>query len=222
MAYLKWDTVTIDDFSDSNITSKYDNGYVFTRKAKGIMNQTRSLRINLKKFNLHTKNKRVMRKTEDLKYVVDSLPMAEESYSWQIHKLGKDYYETKFGKDIFSANKIKELILDGDKSNYNSLIKYSTEKDEVVGYCICYENEQMMHYAYPFYNLDKYINHYGMGMMLRAILYAQEKGKDYFYLGSVSRPADIYKLYFRGLEWFDGSKWSEDIEVAKELISVVD
>ena len=48
--YLKWEEKTIDDFSEKNIESTYNNGYVFTRVGKGVMNQTRSLRIDLGKF----------------------------------------------------------------------------------------------------------------------------------------------------------------------------
>ena len=221
MAYLVWDTQTIKDFSSEEVSSMYDKGFVFTRKGKGVMNKTRSLRIDLSKFSTHTKNKRVLRKTEMLQISSIEIPIPEEQYDWNIHKLGRDYYEKKFGDHIFSASKIKELIVNSNKSNYNLLFKYTEPENNIVGYCIAYQNKEMIHYAYPFYNLDKYFNHYGMGMMLRAIIFAQKSGRKYFYLGSVSRPADIYKLYFRGLEYFDGEKWNSDIESLKALIESV-
>lgn len=220
MAYLVWNTKTIQDFSDSNISKMYEGGYVFTRKGKGIMNKTRSLRIDLSKFSTHTKNKRVLRKTQNLLLEPIKLPIPIEQYDWSIHKLGKGYYEKKFGSSIFTASKIKELIIDNSKSNFNLLFKY-TEEGQTVGYTITYQNSDMLHYAYPFYDLDKYFNHYGMGMMLRAIIFAHESNRKYFYLGSVSRPADIYKLYFRGLEWFDGTSWNSDIEAVKKIVESI-
>jgi len=217
MAYLIWDTKKINDFSPDEISGLYNKGFVFTRKGKGEMYRTRSLRIDLSKFSTHTKNKRILRKTADLQLQTKQLPLPIAEYNWQIHKLGKDYYDQKFGENIFSASKIKELLTDSQKSNYNLLLCY-TEKESIVGYVIAYQNDEMIHYAYPFYDLEKYFNHYGMGMMLRAILFAKESGRKYFYLGSVSRPADIYKLYFRGLEWNDGQVWRVDIEFLKGLI----
>jgi len=218
MSYLVWDSKVIQDFSDENITSMYENGYVFTRKSRGTMNKTRSLRINLSLFSFHTKNKRVLRKTDDMQLSEINLPISADEYDWHIHKLGKDYYDKKFGSNIFSASKIKELVTDRTKSNFNLLYRFGSGDTEIVGYAIAFQNSTITHYAYPFYDLDKYFNHYGMGMMLRAISSAKDKGCKYFYLGSVSKPKDIYKLYFRGLEWNDGKQWRTDIDFLKELI----
>ena len=57
-----------------------------------------------------------------------------------------------------------------------------------------------------------------MGMMLKAINYAKENGKKYIYLGSAQRPTDTYKLQFKGLEWFDGERWSEDLGELKKVL----
>jgi len=215
--YFKWDTKTITDFSESNIAQMYDEGYVFTRVGKGIMNQTRSLRINLKNFSLNSENRRVLRKTDGLKMFSSPLPLCLADYDWRIQKLGKDYYETKFGKGVFSANKIKELVTDIEKSNFNLLLRY-IEKFP-MGYAICYGNNEILHYAYPFYNLLQYQNNYGMAMMLGAIIYAQESHLCYIYLGSASKPADKYKLQFEGLEWFDGQNWQNDLGELNKIIN---
>ena len=55
-------------------------------------------------------------------------------------------------------------------------------------------------------------------MMLKAIIFAKEKGLKYFYMGSLQRPTDVYKLQFEGLEWFDGDKWDNDLKKAKDVI----
>jgi arginyl-tRNA--protein-N-Asp/Glu arginylyltransferase len=131
--------------------------------------------------------------------------------------MGKDFYEQKFGDGTFSANKIKELINDTDKSHFNMLLQYTLD-DEAVGYAICYENTGLMHYCYPFYHLKTALKDAGMGMMLRAILYAQEKNKQHVYLGSAQRSNDTYKLQFGGTEWFDGKNWQNDVEKLKILL----
>ena len=124
--------------------------------------------------------------------------------------MAKDFYEIKFGKDVFSANKIKELLT--TQHNFNLLLTYTD------GYCICYQNGEILHYSYPFYNLKSKISNLGMSMMLKAIIYAKDSGKKYIYLGSAQRPTDTYKLQFEGMEWFDGKEWSEDLEELKRVL----
>jgi len=45
------------DFSEKNIAEMYDHGYVFTRIGKGVMHQTRSVRVDLAKFELTSENR---------------------------------------------------------------------------------------------------------------------------------------------------------------------
>lgn len=209
--YLKWDEKTITDFSDEHISRMYNDGYLFGRTGRGEMYQTRSVRIDLSKFELSSENRRILRKTDGLTLEVVKLPYSD--YHWEIGKMAKDFYETKFGKGTFSANKVKELLTDGEKSNFNRLFTYCDR-----GYAICYENDDMLHYSYPFYDLDVENKNIGMGMMLKAIMYAKENDKKYIYPGSFSRPTDTYKLQFKGLEWFDGKKWNDDLDELKKTV----
>jgi len=212
--YLSWDKKTITDFSDDNINSLYDAGYVFTRVDKGVMNQTRSIRIDLSQFELSSENRRILRKTENLNLKTENLPL--KNYSWEIGKMAKDFYTTKFGDGTFSANKTKELLIDKDKSNFNKLLVY-TNGDDPLGYCIIAETNEIIHYCYPFYNLNNDLKDTGLGMMIRAAAYAKENNKKYLYLGSFQRPTDTYKLQFSGIKWFDGKKWNNSLEELKKI-----
>src|SRR3989339_960349 len=178
--YLKWNETTIQDFSPENINSLYNQGYVFTRVEKGYMNQTRSLRIDLSKFELSSENRRILRKAENLKLETKDLPLAD--YHWSLGKLAKDFYDTKFGDGVFSANKVKEIL--STAQNFNKLFVYKVA-EEKIGYAICFESEEILHYSYPFYNLEtntaNTIPSLGMSMMLSAIIYAQENNKKYIY-----------------------------------------
>ncbi len=215
-SYFSWNEQTITDFSEANVNAQYNQGYVFTRKGKGVMNQTRSLRIDLSKFELSSENRRVLKKNEQLKMNNEQLPYS--TYDWKIGKLAHDFYETKFGKGTFSANKVKELMTDPEKSNFNRVFVYSIEEKK-IGYSIIHETPQLIHYSYPFYELTDLqtykLTNLGLGMMLRAILYAKEQCKKYIYLGSAQRPGDTYKLQFTGLEWFDGNEWQNDLDKLK-------
>lgn len=214
MSYLNWDTKVITDFSQKNIEDMYGEGYVFTRVDHGVMNRTRSFRVNLKAYMGSSENRRILRKVENLKLSIEHIPYGD--YSWDIGKLAKDFYE-KFGDNVFTANKIKEILTDKDKSNFNRLMVFTdTVTNKPVGYAICYESKNIFHYSYPFYIEE---SSRGIGMMTLALEWAKNSGRDFMYLGSLQRPTDSYKLQFLGGEWFDGKVWQFDITPLKEILT---
>lgn len=220
--YFKTAEKIVDFDNEQEVSSAYDTGFVFTRLSKGVMNQTRSLRLDLSKFELTSENKRILRKTESLKSYYEQLPL--QNYSWEIHKLGKDYYERKFGIGVMSASKIKDMFVNPEDNNMNGVFRYETENRQKIndkgflGFALCYKNSNLLHYAYPFYELESEISNLGMGMMLHAIMWAKEQGLRYVYLGSVVEQASKYKLQFEGLEWWDtdANEWSLDIAKLKQ------
>jgi len=243
--YFFWNRKTIDNFSEVNVDTLYNQGYVFTRLGKGTMDQTRSLRIDLAKFELTSENRRILRKTEGLKISNFQLPIS--NYHWSIGKLAKDFYTEKFGNGVFSANKVKELLT-SDTSNFNILLKYQINVSDTqdnrdtqdiqdiqdIGYCIGLQTKDFFHYTYPFYQLtnDKkqnnsslisnfqfLISNIGMGMMLKAIVWTKEQKKKYVYLGSATRPIDVYKVQFDGLEWFDRERWNTGVNELKQILA---
>jgi arginyl-tRNA--protein-N-Asp/Glu arginylyltransferase len=216
MKYLTWQEQKITDFSPEKVSAMYDRGFVFTRIGKGIMHQTRSCRIDLDKFSLTSENRRILKKGADISLSHDALPLS--GYSWTIGKTAKDFYSTKFGEGIMSAQKIKEMLTDNVKSNFNALIGYSNDKGEKIGYAICYENDSIVHYSYPFYDLSKAQKDMGLIMMTKMIDKAKKDGKRYLYLGSLQRPTDTYKFQFEGLEWFNGEEWETNLEKVKKML----
>ncbi len=208
MEYLKWKEDKLNDDSPEVATRMYDNGFVFTRIDKGIMHQTRSIRIDLEKFELSSENRRILRKGE--KVLIEERSIPYSAYSWEIGKIAKDFYDEKAG-GAFSVNKIKEIMT--TDHNFNSLLSFSK-----LGYTICYKNNSILHYCYPFYDLKNASKDMGLIMMTKAIAEAQTLGLKYVYLGSLQRSSDIYKLQFSGIEWFDGREWSGNLEKVKEIL----
>jgi leucyl-tRNA---protein transferase len=215
MTYLNWDTQHLTDHKPSTIEHMYEYGYVATRVDKGVMNRTRSVRVSLAEYAASSENRRILRKVENLVLTAHPLPYAD--YHWSIHKLAKDFYTTKFGEDTFSANKIKELITEPEKSTFNTLLVYTID-GKAVAYCIALLTEKILHYSYPFYDQDSKIPSLGLGMMTKAVEWAKEKDLSHVYLGSLQRPTDTYKLQFTGLEWFDGTAWQKDLEPLKAIL----
>ena len=56
-------------------------------------------------------------------------------------------------------------------------------------------------------------------MMLKSVIWAKENRKKYIYLGSCYEEKALYKTEFKGVEFFNGFKWSDNIEELKDLIA---
>jgi len=226
MEYLHWNEQIIPaDSTAEAIAGMYGRGFVFTRIDKGVMHQTRSCRIDLSKFEMSSENRRIMKKTSEVTLGGTELPISAATYDFTLGKLAKDFYDTKFAPGIMSAQKIKEMLTDGTKSNFNCLFTYSTPASpKPIGYTICYTSDLIHHYSYPFYDLAVAPKDMGMGMMLRAIEMSKKLGHRYIYLGSLQRPSDTYKFQFAGFEWYDGgpdgtNTWRADTDSLKDTLT---
>lgn len=232
MSYFAFDHIQRPNLTAAEIISYYADGYVYTRKALGEMDRVRSIRVSLQNFTPSSENRRILGKFNNV-LRKDSIPLPyRDDYTWLIHKRGKDFYTTKFGKKTFSANKIKELFT--QPSNFTHVLSFGDNNvtfhmlrewfELAHGYCIvCIQetnSEKILHYAYPFYSLDRINTNYGMFMMTKAIEYAKNERFTYVYLGSAHDTASLYKLQFSGLEWWDEetSQWGTDLQRLKERV----
>lgn len=207
MSYQSWQKINLENLDQKAIEEKYAAGFVLTRIFKQ-MDQVRSLRVLLEKFAPSSENRRILRKGEEVEMRMVNLPMLAENYDWKIHAAGAQFYNQKFGAGTFSANKIKELIT-GDKSNFNCLLIFSDKKtNQDIGWSVCFLSKNILHYAYPFYNLA--YNNLGIIMMTKAIEWANKRGLNFCYLGSIWDEKAKYKLQFSPAEFFDGKGWKDE------------
>ncbi len=222
--YLSWAEEKIDLENTSLVENSYNKGFVATRLGKGVMQKTRSVRIDLNKFSLSSENRRILKKTENL--WIEMMVLPSEKYDFKVGKMAKDFYDQKSGKGTFSVQKIKEIITDKENGSFNRMINLYQRKDDgeniEIGHAICLETPNIIHYSYPFYDIEIAPKDSGLSMMLKTILYAKENKKKYFYIGSLQRTSDKYKLQFSGLEWFNGKSWTDNLELAKNTLSEIE
>lgn len=203
----------IQEKSDT-LEDMYSLGFLPSRSKEKLFYLARGVRVNLGKFSLSSENRRIERKTQYLCRQVHSLD--NFSYHYAIGKLAKDFYENRFEKKIMSAFRIKWLCTAGSATH---ILEYrDANSDEIIGYCIGYASDTLLHYAYPFYDLEYYEKGAGIGMMLSAITWAKDQGMEFVYLGTCYTPESLYKLQFKGMEYFTGYRWSSDIDRLKDLV----
>ncbi len=190
----------------------YKKGFLPTRIKKNFYYLSRNVRIDLKNFSLNSENRRILKKTEGLE--LENINLKDFEFQYEISKLATDYFKEKFGEIIISTQKLKELF----KGDIFTNVLVFKLKGDVIGYCITMETENILHYTYPFYKKEFIGTNIGMGMMVRAIEYAKEKNKKYVHLGTAYTKESMYKLQFKGIEWFDGNEWIDDVEKLKNKI----
>lgn len=192
----------------------YNNGFLPIRSLRDVYYLSRNIRIDLNKFEISSENRRILRKTEN--FESDLIPLSEFTYTAEIQKFCKDYAEQKLGKGLFPTAAIK-LIFTNRVFNYVFVFKEITTQ-KVVGYAICFISGNLLQYTYAFYDLEYLKDNLGARMILEAIIWANKSNKKYAYLGTGYEESALYKTEFKGVEFFNGFRWSEDLEELKKLI----
>jgi len=80
------------------------------------------------------------------------------------------------------------------------------------------EPDQIAYYYYAFYDLNYYSRNLGMHMMTSAVTLFAQRGYQFLYLGSCYSENALYKTQFSGAEFFNGIRWSANLDELKYLI----
>lgn len=192
----------------------YGAGFLPIRSLPGIYYLSRSLRINLAAFELSSENRRILKKTDC--FESDLMPLSEFVYRPKIQKFCKDYMRQKFGKGSMTAAGIRKIFT-GITFNYIFVWK-ERETQKEIGYAVCFVSSKIVQYAHAFYDLKYFQQSLGGRMMLEAVNWAKESKKEYLYLGTCYEESALYKTEFKGVEFFNGFRWSDNLEELKGLI----
>jgi len=192
----------------------YANGFLPIRSIPNVYYLTRGLRVSLDKFELSSENRRILRKTENFK--VDLKPLSEFNYTPQMQKFCKDYMVKKFGSESMTTAGIRSIF---KSVIYNYVFVWQEKQTQKeVGYAVCFLNQNFIQYAHAFYDLAYFEQSLGARMMLEAVNWAKLNGKKFIYLGTCYEKSAFYKTEFKGIEFFNGFRWSDNLEELKELV----
>lgn len=200
---------------NDEIEKIYENGFLPIRSIPNVYYLARSLRVDLSMFELSSENRRILRKTED--FESDLMPLSEFNYTPQIQKFCKDFMVQKFGKSSVTAAGIRSIF---KKGIYNYVFVWKERlAQKNIGYAICFISSNLVQYAHAFYDLAYFKKSLGARMILEAVIWAKETGKKYIYLGTCYDKGALYKTELKGVEFFNGFRWTDNLEELKELIN---
>jgi arginyl-tRNA--protein-N-Asp/Glu arginylyltransferase len=175
----------------------------------------RHVRINLRKYRLSSENRRILRKGAGITAAL--VPRKDFDYSTERREFYKTYADIKFGKDTMSYDRLDSLFSGRITSHVLSFTDAKSPGE--IGTATLYlEKDRMAYYYYAFYDLKYYSRNLGMFMMTSAVDSFAGRGFEYLYLGSCYSQNALYKTQFTGAEFFNGVRWSDDLDELKYLI----
>ena len=176
----------------------------------------RQIRVRLKGFALSSENRRIMRKGEGI--AVKLVPRGEFDYTPKRREFFKSYADVKFGKDIMTYERLDLLF--GAPIITHLLVFTDTKTGAELGVATLYvPDDSLMYYYYAFYDLTHANRSLGMYMMTSAVELFASRGCWNVYLGTCYSDKALYKTQFSGVEFFNGFRWSTNLEELKYLLA---
>jgi len=176
----------------------------------------RQIRVNLAKFNPTSENRRILRKGEGIE--VRLVPRDKYEYTPERRQFFKTYADIRFGKDIMSFERLDGLFASPIISHL--LLFIDVKSGTEVGAATVYlEGKELAFYYYAFYDLNYYARNLGMFMMTSAVTLFAERNFKHLYLGTCYSKNALYKTQFAGSEFFNGFRWSDDMDELKFIIN---
>ena len=175
----------------------------------------RQVRVNLARFKLSSENRRILRKGAGID--VKLVPRDKYDYTPAKRDFFKTYADIKFGKDVMTFERLDALF--GSPIISHLLVFTDAETGNEVGVATLYvEGRELAYYYYAFYDLNYYARNLGMFMMTSAVALFAERSFKQLYLGTCYSPTALYKTQFAGAEFFNGFRWSDDLDELKFII----
>ena len=176
----------------------------------------RSIRINLNNYERLSENKRIIKSVKSKFNInVELLDKEEFNHDKGFKKFCVNYSKERFINEPLSLERLDLII---NRYNYNKIFKFSID-DLDVGYVLVYHSKNIMHYWFSFYDVN-YLKDFSIGkfIMEKVIFYAKKNKMTFIYLGTCYGEKALYKVRdFKGIEYFDGIKWNNNIKTLKEL-----
>ena len=195
-------------------TELFNQGFLPSSRNLDRFYLCRQVRVALRKFRPTSENRRILRKGAGVEFRL--LPRAEFDYTPDRRRFYQTYADIKFGQDVMSRERLDSLFSSRIVSHL--LVFTDTAAAAEVGAATIYLEGAMAYYYYAFYDLKYSPRNLGMFMMTSAVAHFADAGLTHLYLGTCYSRDALYKTQFAGAEFFNGFRWSEDLEELKFML----
>lgn len=175
----------------------------------------RQVRVDLGRFQPSSENRRILRKGEGIH--CELLPREQFEYTPEKRAAYRAYAEARFGPGVMPDRRLDSLFA-GRITSHVLRFTDTVTGAEVGAVTLYLEPPRMAYYYYAFYDLRYFQRNLGMFMMTAAVRLFAGNGLGFLYLGSCYSANALYKTQFAGAEFFNGVRWSDNLEELKYLI----
>ncbi|RPH93758.1 MAG: hypothetical protein EHM72_16085 [Calditrichaeota bacterium] len=194
----------------------FDNGFLPSSRNLDRYYMCRHVRVKLKDFVPSSENRRILRKGENI--AASQVERAAFEFNLSRREFCKQYADNRFGQEIMTLERLDGLF--NSSVCTHVMIFTDQESQKEIGLVVLYlQAPAAGFYYYSFYDLNYLNRNLGMYMMTRCVLSLAEQGFEYIYLGSCYSRNALYKTQFAGFQFWNGFRWSENLEELKYLIS---
>jgi hypothetical protein len=175
----------------------------------------RQVRIHLPKYQPSSENRRILRKGEGINATL--VPRTDFDFSPRRRAFCKAYADQKFGAEVMSDTRLDSLL--NGRITSHLLVFTDAPSGAELGLVTLYlEPGKLAYYYYAFYDLKSSRENLGMFMMTSAVEFFAGRGFEFLYLGSCYSQNALYKTQFAGMAFFNGVKWSGNLDELKYLV----
>ena len=175
----------------------------------------RQVRVDLRKFEPTSENRRILRKGRGIH--AELVPRAQYNYTPERREFFKTYADARFGNEVMPYERL-DLLFSSPVTSHALVFTEEATRQE-IGVAILYlEDPALVFYRFAFYDLGHFNRSLGMFMMTTAAVEFAARGVKHLYLGTCYSERALYKTQFSGVEFFNGFRWSDNLEELRFLI----
>jgi arginyl-tRNA--protein-N-Asp/Glu arginylyltransferase len=189
----------------------------FLPSARGLQHfyLCRNVRVDLAKFRPSSENRRILRKGEGI--AMKLVPRAEFDLTPARRDFYKEYADVRYGKDVMPHERL-ERVFNSPLATHLLRFTDATTGAELGVVVLYLEAPRLALYRYSFYDLNHFNRSLGLFMMTSAALFFAGEQFTHLYLGTCYSERALYKTQFAGVEFFNGFRWSENLEELKFML----
>lgn len=193
----------------------FDRGFLPSSRNLDRFYLCRHVRVDLQRFAPSSENRRILRKGRGIDPVL--LSRADYPYNEERRAFFKDYADRRFGADVMSSGRLDNLF-DSKITSHVLVFRDGAGGKELGAVTLYLEPPVMAYYYNAFYDLSCRDRSLGMYMMTSAVSLFARLGYRHLYLGSCYSGAALYKTQFTGTRFFNGYRWSDNLDELRHLI----
>lgn len=203
---------------DESLDPIYEDGFLPysgepKSSIKNLYYMARSARVKLDSFFPTSENRRIKNKFENKKLVVREYPASKFAGDKEVLDFCLNYFEMRHGHGVLSKERLKRIL---NYSPETKVVEYRDLENIPRAYIIEIHGKEFTHYWFSFYDLSLAYQSFGMWLMINRVENAKVKNKKYCYLGTVYGSKALYKTNIPSLEYWNGEKWTSNMERLKE------